>query len=48
MNSKKLSVFGASLAAIAAATSLNAAPAFAQDEENGGLEEIVVTAQRRE
>ncbi len=48
MNSKKLSVFGASLAVIAAATSLNAAPAFAQDEENGGLEEIVVTAQRRE
>ncbi|MEQ1817986.1 MAG: TonB-dependent receptor [Terricaulis sp.] len=48
MSSKKLSVFGASLAVIAAATSLNAAPAFAQDEESGGLDEIVVTAQRRE
>ncbi|MCX7358499.1 MAG: TonB-dependent receptor [Alphaproteobacteria bacterium] len=48
MSSKKLSVFGASLAAIAAATSITAAPAFAQDEESVGLDEIVVTAQRRE
>lgn len=45
---RRLSVFGASLAVIAAATSMGAAPAFAQDEESGGLDEIVVTAQRRE
>lgn len=45
---KRLNVFGASLAVIAAATSIGAAPAFAQDDEGAALEEIVVTAQRRE
>jgi len=45
---KRLSIFGASLAVIAAATSISAAPAFAQDEDGASLDEIVVTAQRRE
>ncbi|ANP44829.1 hypothetical protein ATE48_02255 [Candidatus Viadribacter manganicus] len=33
---------------IAAATSIGAAPAFAQDQDGASLEEIVITAQRRE
>ncbi|WP_066767410.1 TonB-dependent receptor [Candidatus Viadribacter manganicus] len=45
---KRLSIFGASLAVIAAATSIGAAPAFAQDQDGASLEEIVITAQRRE
>lgn len=45
---KRLNIFGASLAVIAAATTIGAAPAFAQDEEGASLDEIVVTAQRRE
>jgi iron complex outermembrane receptor protein len=45
---KGLNVFGASLAVIAAATSLGATPAFAQDNDGAALDEIVVLAQRRE
>ena len=45
---KRLSIFGASLAVIAAATSIGAAPAFAQDQDGASLDEIVITAQRRE
>lgn len=45
---KKTNVLGASLAAIAAATSIGATPAFAQDDDGAALEEIVITAQRRE
>ncbi len=45
---KKMSVFGASLAVIAAATSIGATPAFAQENDSAALDEIVITAQRRE
>jgi len=45
---KRLNICGASLAVIAAATTIGAAPAFAQDEDGAALDEIVVTAQRRE
>jgi iron complex outermembrane receptor protein len=45
---KRTKLFGASFAVMATAASLGAAPAFAQEEDSAALEEITVTAQRRE